>query len=103
VAEGKIKAHIEGRAWVVDEVEAKAWADSRRAPEVRRNPDSISMKVRRELQQDPARSNIEIARLVGANPSSVSVERRKLGLPPLPHGGAAKAPPGWKPTRKPKF
>lgn len=102
VAAGKVKAHIEGRAWVIEEGEARAWAESRKSPEARRDPDSTNMKARRELQKDPSRSNIEIARLVGANPSAVSVERRKLGLPPLPHGGIDKAPPGWVGQRKPK-
>lgn len=102
VAAGKVKAHIEGRAWVIEPGEARAWAESRRDPEARREPDSINMKARRELQKNPTRSNIEIARLIGASPSAVSVERRKLGLPLLPHGGTSKAPPGWTGQRKPK-
>jgi predicted DNA-binding transcriptional regulator AlpA len=102
VAAGKVKAHIEGRAWVIEESEARAWAESRKAPEARREPGSVNMAARRELQKDSSRSNIEIARLVGASPSAVSVERRKLGLPRLPHGGMSKAPPGWTGQRKPK-
>lgn len=100
VANGKVPGVIEGRQWVIDEADAKAWADNRRDPEARRKPDSINMKARRELQRDPHRSNAEIARLVGADVSAVSVERRKLGLPPLPSGGVDKAPPGWQPVRK---
>lgn len=102
VAAGKVKAHIEGRAWVIEESEARAWAESRKSPEARREPGSVNMAARRELQKDSSRSNIEIARLVGASPSAVSVERRKLGLPRLPHGGMSKAPPGWTGQRKPK-
>lgn len=100
VAEGKLKGHIEKRAWVVDEDEARAWVESRRDPEARRNPQSVSLRARHELQRDPSRPNIVIARLIGAHPSIVSVERKKLGLPPLPHGGAGKEPPGWTGKRK---
>lgn len=101
--EGKLKrAHIEGNAWVIDEDEARAWAESRNAPEARRQPGSISSKAREELKKNPDRPNIEIAKLTGATPSVVSLERRKLGLPRLPHGGITKAPPDWKPERKPR-
>ncbi len=100
VAAGKVPGRIEGREWVIEESDAKAWADNRRDPEARRKPDSINMKARRELQKNPDRSNAEIARLVGADVSAVSIERRKLGLPPLPSGGKDKAPPGWKPVRR---
>lgn len=102
VAAGKVPAHIEGRAWVIEESVAKAYSESRKAPEARRNLASLSFRVRQELQRSPDSSNIEIARMVGVNPSVVSEERRKLGLPPLPHGGRSKAPPGWQPVRKRK-
>lgn len=102
VAAGKVPGRIEGREWLIEEADARAWAANRSDPDARRKPDSLNMKVKRELQKDADRSNAEIARLVGADVSAVSVERRKLGLPRLPYGGAAKAPPGGEPERKPK-
>jgi len=102
VAAGKVPGRIEGREWLIEESDARTWAANRSDPEARRKPDSLNMKARRELQKDPHRSNAEIARIVGADVSAVSVERRKLGLPPLPSGGMSKAPPNWEPKRKPK-
>ena len=96
----ELQGKIQGRAWMIDEEIARAWADARKSPEARRNPDSLNMKARRELQKNPDRSNAEIARIVGADVSAVSVERRKLGLPPLPSGGVGQAPPDWEPVRK---